>query len=146
MGGRLGRAPGSHPQRPGRAPRAERGGQHLPSARRYSSKFSLASIFQYPVKSTGISGGDWGRTGTERAGADLGSRSDPGGGRPGNVRPRGAGARGAATAGLQARTKPAGGSTVAVAPPPSAGRGRGCPRARLYPARRRLGQTFSFLP
>lgn len=40
------------------------------------------------------------------------------------------GALGAATAGLQARTEPAGGSTGAVAPPLSAGRGRGGRRAR----------------
>lgn len=40
----------------------------LPSARRYSSKFSLVSIFQYPVKSTGMSGSDWGHAGTESLG------------------------------------------------------------------------------
>ena len=44
---------------------------------------------------------------------------------------RGQGALGAATAGLQARTKPAGGSIVAVAPPLSVGRGRGGRSARF---------------
>ena len=36
------------------------------SVRRYSSKFSLASIFQYPVKSTGISGERLGPDGDRR--------------------------------------------------------------------------------
>lgn len=48
-------------------------GRRLPSARRYSSKFSLLSIFQYPLKSTGIFGTDWGSPDTKKAGAAVGS-------------------------------------------------------------------------
>lgn len=72
-GQRAPKGSGERPQGLRGAPRAEGGGSGLPSARRYSSKFSLVSIFQYPVKSTGISGGNRGRTATKRAGTALGS-------------------------------------------------------------------------
>lgn len=49
----------------------------LPSARRYSSKFSLLSIFQYPLKSTGILGTVWGWSDTEKAGVAVGSAWTP---------------------------------------------------------------------